>query len=278
MLKNNNNEYYIFKKHNTSNGYKLLIKQKYIFFLKYKIKKLNFFKKWNASQNSKGTRIINTKKSLKIKLIKNKINYSYRFLKLGFIVNIVILPITLKVISLFYLSNGLVTYIPSTSNMKIFTLIKLYTNHINITSFFNKINSLNPNLFIKQGFFLIKQLPKNKNICLLEIYPNKGIQYIRSSGTFTKIIKINYKFNTALVILPSGVKKFFSIFSIGFLGNNNLSEKKNFKNNKAGFNKNAGRKSIVRGVAKNPIDHPHGGRTKAIKYPRTPWGKTTKFK
>jgi ribosomal protein L2 len=27
----------------------------------------------------------------------------------------------------------------------------------------------------------------------------------------------------------------------------------------------------------NPIDHPHGGRTKAIKYPRTPWGKTTKF-
>jgi ribosomal protein L2 len=28
----------------------------------------------------------------------------------------------------------------------------------------------------------------------------------------------------------------------------------------------------------NPVDHPHGGRTKAIKYQRTPWGKTTKFK
>jgi large subunit ribosomal protein L2 len=28
----------------------------------------------------------------------------------------------------------------------------------------------------------------------------------------------------------------------------------------------------------NPVDHPHGGRTKAIRYPRTPWGKTTKFK
>lgn len=34
--------------------------------------------------------------------------------------------------------------------------------------------------------------------------------------------------------------------------------------------------STVRGVAKNPNDHPHGGRTKAVKYPRTPWGKTTK--
>jgi ribosomal protein L2 len=28
----------------------------------------------------------------------------------------------------------------------------------------------------------------------------------------------------------------------------------------------------------NPVDHPHGGRNKAIKYQRTPWGKTTKFK
>lgn len=34
--------------------------------------------------------------------------------------------------------------------------------------------------------------------------------------------------------------------------------------------------STVRGVAKNPNDHPNGGRTKAVKYPRTPWGKTTK--
>jgi large subunit ribosomal protein L2 len=35
---------------------------------------------------------------------------------------------------------------------------------------------------------------------------------------------------------------------------------------------------LSRGVAKNPVDHPHGGRNKAIKYQRTPWGKTTKYK
>jgi large subunit ribosomal protein L2 len=28
----------------------------------------------------------------------------------------------------------------------------------------------------------------------------------------------------------------------------------------------------------NPVDHPHGGRSSSVRYPRTPWGKTTKFK
>jgi ribosomal protein L2 len=207
---------------------------------------------------------------MNIKLIKYKINYYYRILKIGFISNIIILPISLKTISLFYLSNGLITYIPLTVNMKMFNLVKLYTSSLNLNNYFNKLKSLNNDLIISQGFFLIKQLPINKNISLLEIYPYKGIQYVRSSGTHTKIIKINSKFNTVLVVLPSGVKKIFSIFSLGYLGSNKLTEKKFFKNNKAGFNKNNGKKSIVRGVAKNPVDHPHGGRTKTIKYPRTP--------
>jgi large subunit ribosomal protein L2 len=49
-------------------------------------------------------------------------------------------------------------------------------------------------------------------------------------------------------------------------------------NGKAGYWRSFGLKSLVRGVAMNPVDHPHGGRTKSVKYPRTPWGKTTKFK
>jgi large subunit ribosomal protein L2 len=75
---------------------------------------------------------------------------------------------------------------------------------------------------------------------------------------------------TALIKLPSGVKKIFSTFATGSLGNVSLAETKKCKVNKAGFYKNLGKKSIVRGIAKNPIDHPHGGRTKAIKYQRTP--------
>jgi large subunit ribosomal protein L2 len=62
------------------------------------------------------------------------------------------------------------------------------------------------------------------------------------------------------------------------LGSLALHDNKNFLNGKAGYWRNFGVKPLVRGVAMNPVDHPHGGRTKSIKYPRTPWGKTTKFK
>jgi large subunit ribosomal protein L2 len=70
----------------------------------------------------------------------------------------------------------------------------------------------------------------------------------------------------------------FSIYSLAAFGAVSLSDKKHTTNTKAGHLKVYGKKSIVRGVAMNPVDHPHGGRTKSIRYPRTPWGKTTKFK
>lgn len=47
---------------------------------------------------------------------------------------------------------------------------------------------------------------------------------------------------------------------------------------KAGDIYNLGQRPKVRGVAMNPVDHPHGGRTKSIKLPKTPWGKVTKLK
>lgn len=70
--------------------------------------------------------------------------------------------------------------------------------------------------------------------------------------------------------LPSGVKKVFSTYAIASLGSVALPNQKKCKVNKAGFFSNLGKKSKVRGVAKNPVDHPHGGRNKAIRYQRTP--------
>jgi large subunit ribosomal protein L2 len=46
---------------------------------------------------------------------------------------------------------------------------------------------------------------------------------------------------------------------------------------KAGININRGFRPTVRGVAKNPVDHPHGGRTKSNSPERTPWGRVAKF-
>lgn len=62
--------------------------------------------------------------------------------------------------------------------------------------------------------------------------------------------------------LPTGVKKHFSGNSKAVLGRNSNFLNKFICIGKAGINRNKGYKSSVRGVAMNPVDHPHGGRTK----------------
>merc|ERR1712060_521443 len=108
--------------------------------------------------------------------------------------------------------------------------------------------------------------------------PLKNIQYVRSSGSTAKLISKNKFTHTALVKLPSGVRKIFSIYTIAILGGSYFKQKKNLSNTKSGFWRTQGLRPCVRGVAMNPVDHPHGGRTKSIKYPRTPWGLPTKLK
>jgi len=66
------------------------------------------------------------------------------------------------------------------------------------------------------------------------------------------------------------VRKLFSIYSFTNLGASSRSDKQFLKTTKSGFYRNLGIGVCVRGIAQNPVDHPHGGRTKSIKYPRTP--------
>lgn len=133
-----------------------------------------------------------------------------------------------------------------------------------------QLKIINKNVHIPYMFFTISQLPKNLPVSLLELTPEQGVQYIRSPGSFGKILKMDMRISTSLIKLPSGVKKVFSTYSIGSLGTVALPENRKVTNNKAGYYTSFGRKPKVRGVAMNPVDHPHGGRTKAIRYPRTP--------
>ena len=80
-------------------------------------------------------------------------------------------------------------------------------------------------------------LPKNKSISLLELLPYKGIQYIRSTGSFGILLKMDLRINTALVKLPSGVRKVFSTQALGSLGSIALPLNKDSQNNLAGFRK-----------------------------------------
>lgn len=101
---------------------------------------------------------------------------------------------------------------------------------------------------------------------------NKKSSYIKSSGTFSQILQINKDLNIVLVILPSGKKKYVSMDYLCTLGRNNNIFKKFIVIGKAGINRILGKNIKVRGVAMNPVDHPHGGRTKTNKPEVSPWG------
>lgn len=119
--------------------------------------------------------------------------------------------------------------------------------------------------------YLVK--PSSYIFNLTSEYSKKGA-YSRSAGTFSQVIR--HSKSGVLVRLPSKQNKVFpanSMVTIGRASNVNKNSEiiRNF-----GFKKKLGWKSIVRGVAKNPCDHPHGGTTKGGKPKMNPWGKIFK--
>ena len=124
----------------------------------------------------------------------------------------------------------------------------------------------------------ICQLSHMAEVSNVESFSGHGSKYVRSSGTRAILISFNMENHTALLQMPSGASKSFSIYSLALIGPSALKVRRQFRNTKSGYWRSIGHKPKVRGVARNPVDHPHGGRTKSIRYPRTPWGKTTKYK
>ena len=168
---------------------------------------------------------------------------------------------------LLVLPSGGVAYLPALTSNKLFSVLyfKTYTSP----------------WFYKKGkafLTLVATVRQYRQISNIELWPGKGIQYARSAGTWGRITNRDFSKYTAVAYLPSGVRKIVSVFSLVLPGRCAGIDKRIIKNTKSGYWRSYGLKPTVRGVAMNPVDHPHGGRTKAIKYPRTPWGKTTKFK
>lgn len=228
----------------------------------------------------KGVILCRTKGSLgKLRLRAPAVTKLFRYTSLSFVANFFSITFKFKVFSLIFSSAGQIFYSPTALNHTLFVVSKLYgINHSKMKLFLKTFSYLSKHVFIPQLFFMLFQLPKNKFISYLEIIPGKGAQYVKSSGSKATIRKLDLLMNLALVKLPSGVHKVFSIYALGSLGFYTFSDNKIKRASNAGFNSRLGRKPLSRGVAKNPVDHPHGGRAKAIKYQRTPWGKTTKYK
>ena len=246
--------------------------------LNWKYKHLTSRFLWKAGRTRAGQRVLRTRGRVNIKRATVNINYSYRYRMTSIIAGFFFIPYQRKILSLLYTGAGSVTYVPTTTTHQLFVITRMYRRHPPKFRKYFEGKLHYPLGIIRQGFYIIAQLPKHQPISLLELWPIRGVQYIRSAGSAGVMIKKDWWTHRSLIKLPSGVRKVFSVYSLGSKGRVALPTKKRFRNARAGYKVNFGFKSIVRGVAMNPVDHPHGGRTKAIKYPRTPWGKTTKFK
>lgn len=171
------------------------------------------------------------------------------------------------------------SYILASRNMKLGAYF-YFLNKFDLFFIVNK-NNLKLKQFLNfniNGLFLpIKFFPLGLSIYGLELYPKLGIKYIRAAGTSAQLFRKTFKYIT--IKLPSGEIRLFNVLcnaSIGIISNR---EKFMFKLTKAGQSRYLGFKSVVRGVAKNPIDHSHGGgqgHTSPPASPRNPWGKLTK--
>lgn len=168
-------------------------------------------------------------------------------------------------VSLLKYSNGTFSYVLSSLKTRPGDL--LYTTIIPIRF----------SLPYKSGCCVILRYLDYKSIFFnIEINEPFGGKYCKSGGTYSKIINLNYNKNLVKIILPTGKIKILSMFNIVTIGiasnNNNL----NSFYSKAGYKRLSGFRPKVRGVAMNPVDNPHGGRTKTNSPELTPWGKIAK--
>ncbi len=122
-------------------------------------------------------------------------------------------------------------------------------------------------------------IPEGIPIHNIELVPGKGGQLVRSAGTLATIMAKEGKY--AFVQLPSGEVRLIHLRCRATIGQVSNEDHQNVVIGKAGRMRWMGIRPTVRGVAMNPVDHPHGGgegRQKGYKAPVSPWGWHTKGK
>lgn len=123
----------------------------------------------------------------------------------------------------------------------------------------------------------LRGIPVGFTVHNIEVSPGKGGKIARSAGTSVQLMAKTDEHAT--LRMPSGEVRMVHLdcwATVGELGN---ADYKNISWGKAGRTRHRGFRPTVRGMAMNPIDHPHGGgegRSKSGSHPQTPWGKGCK--
>ncbi len=125
----------------------------------------------------------------------------------------------------------------------------------------------------------MRNIPVGTIIHNVEMKPGKGGQIARAAGAYVQLVGKDAGY--ALLRVASGEQRMVRAECMATIGAVSNPDNKNIKLGKAGRKRWMGKRPSVRGVAMNPVDHPHGGgegRTSGGRHPVTPWGKPTKGK
>ncbi len=121
----------------------------------------------------------------------------------------------------------------------------------------------------------LKNIPVGTMVYNIELMPGKGGKIVRSAGSSAKILAQEEKYVN--LEMPSSEIRMVLGDCYATVGVVSHAEWRYRVIGKAGVNRLRGRRPTVRGIAMNPVDHPHGGGEGrspiGLKYPKTPWGK-----
>jgi large subunit ribosomal protein L2 len=123
----------------------------------------------------------------------------------------------------------------------------------------------------------LQDMPLGMTIHNIELYPGRGGQLARSAGSAAQLMA--REGNYAQIRLGSGEMRLVQSVCRATIGQVGNVDHENISVGKAGRSRWLGRRPHVRGVAMNPVDHPHGGgegKTSGGRHPCTPWGVPTK--
>ncbi|MBI2083829.1 MAG: 50S ribosomal protein L2 [Deltaproteobacteria bacterium] len=123
----------------------------------------------------------------------------------------------------------------------------------------------------------LRGIPVGTGIHNIEMYPGRGGQLVRSAGSVAQLIAKEGE--EAQIRLPSGEVRKVDLDCWATIGQVSNLDHENIVIGKAGRMRWLGRLPKVRGVAMNPVDHPHGGgegKSKGGNHPSSPWGTPTK--
>jgi large subunit ribosomal protein L2 len=120
----------------------------------------------------------------------------------------------------------------------------------------------------------LKNIPPSSEVCNIELSGQFGGQIARSAGSRATLLGVDGNF--AQIRMPSGEVRRVSCECYATIGNASNQDHSKEVIGKAGRKRSFGRRPHVRGKAKNPVDHPHGGgeggTSIGMPHPKTPWG------